>query len=98
MKKTKKSSFSSFRLESLPPTSAAMKFHSYGAYFAVQEWLGNSLLPTDCGWEYQDGALSPVYTDRPAASNAVLRMVLCGCKAGCACGKRCSCRKAGLDC
>ena len=99
MKKTKKrksSSIASFKLESLPPTTAAAKYHANRAYFAVQEWLGNSLQATDWGWEYIDDMLSPVYTDRQAASNSVLNMVSCGCKTGC--GKRCSCRKADLDC
>ena len=36
-----KTSYSSFPLESLPPTSAALKYHAYRAYYAVQEWLGN---------------------------------------------------------
>ena len=94
----KKISYSvgSVQLETLPPTSAAMKYHAYRAYFAVQEWLGNSLQATDWGWELNDGTLTPIYTDRPAASDSVLRLVSCGCKKGC--GKRCSCRKAGLDC
>ena len=29
-----------FQLKSLPPTSAAAKFHSYRAYYAVREWQG----------------------------------------------------------
>ena len=94
--KKKKTGLTSFRLESLPPTSAAMKYHSYRAYLTVQEWLGNPLLANDWGWESIDGMLSPICTDRPAATHSILRMVSCGCKTGC--GKRCSCRKAGLDC
>ena len=30
---------SGFKLESLPPTAAAAKFHSYRTYIAVQQWL-----------------------------------------------------------
>ena len=96
LKKRKSSSIASFKLESLPPTTAAAKYHAYRDYFAVQEWLGNSLQATDWGWDHNDDMLSPVYTDRPAASDSVLNMVSCGCKTGC--GKRCSCCKAGLDC
>ena len=99
MKKTRKkksSSSASFQLESLPPTSAARRYHAYRAYSAVQEWLGNSLQAIDWGWECNDDMLIPIYTDRPPASDSVLRMVSCGCKTGC--GKQCSCRKAGLDC
>ena len=95
--KMKKSS-SSFQLESLPPTSAAAKYHAYRAYFAVQEWLGNarSLQPTDWGWELHDGMLTPILTDKPLASGHVLGMVSCGCESGC--GMKCTCRKAGLNC
>ena len=93
-----KTSTSSFQLQSLPPTSAAVKFHVFRAFFAVQEWLGNpaNLQPTDWGWELHDVMLIPVYTDRPLAPQSVLRMVSRGCKTGYA--KRCKCRKAGLDC
>ena len=38
MKKTKKrksSSIASFKFESLPPTTAAAKYHAYRAYFAI---------------------------------------------------------------
>ena len=31
-----------FQLQNLPPTSDAARFHSYRAYYAVQEWLGNA--------------------------------------------------------
>ena len=96
LKKRKSSSIASFKLESLPPTTAAAKYHAYRAYFAVQKWLGNSLEATDWGWDYNDDMLSPVYTARPAASDSVLDMVSCGCKTGC--GKRWSCCKAGPDC
>ena len=36
---------SGFKLESLPPTTAAAMFHSYRAYIAVQQWMGNNLSP-----------------------------------------------------
>ena len=87
-----------FRLQCLPLTSAAAKYHSYRAYFAIQEMLENpeDLVPTDWGWALQDGILCPVYTDREVAPDAVLNIVSCGCKTNC--GKRCSCRKAGLYC
>ena len=37
---------SGFKLESLPRTVAAAKFHSYRAYLAVQQWIGNNLCQT----------------------------------------------------
>ena len=87
---------SGFKLESLPPTSAAANFHSYRAYLAVQQWIGNNLGPTDWGWQYRDGMLVPRTTDWPVAPTRVLRIVSCGCKTGCR--KTCGCRKAGLYC
>ena len=33
-----------FQLESLPPTTAAAKFHAYRTYHTVQQWLGNDAL------------------------------------------------------
>ena len=74
---------SGFKLESLPPTSAAVKFHSYRAYLAVQQWIGNNLGPTDWGWQHRDGILVPLTTDRPVSPTRVLRIVSCGCKTGC---------------
>ena len=88
---------SSFKLESLPPTSAVAKYHSYRAYFTIQEWLGNvgKLDPTDWGWEYQENMLTPFFTDMPVAPEQLLLM-LCGCKEECQ--NRCKCRKAGMFC
>ena len=54
-----------FKLESLPQTAAAAKFHSCRAYIAVQQWIGNNLCPTDWGWQYRDGSLVLLTTDRP---------------------------------
>ena len=51
---------SGFKLESLLPTAAAAKFHSYRANIAVQQWIWNNLCPTD-----RDGNLVPLTTDRP---------------------------------
>ena len=62
----------------------------------VQRWIGNNLCPTDWGWQYRDGSLVPLSTDRPVAPTSVLRIVSCGCKTGCR--KTCGCRKAGLYC
>ena len=62
----------------------------------MPEWLRNTFKGNHRGWELTDGVLTQLYTENPAAPESVLRMVTCGCKKGC--GKRCSCRKAGLDC
>lgn len=80
----RKSVYSSgVNLESLPPTSAATKYHSYRAYLAVQQWSGNELAPTEWGWKVQDGRLLPVATDQPVPPDRVLRMISCGCIIGC---------------
>ena len=47
--------------------SSIVKQHSFRTYLTVQEWMGNSLLPTEWGWRLQDGMLTPVETDRPIA-------------------------------
>ncbi|MES9880176.1 MAG: hypothetical protein ABW185_04765 [Sedimenticola sp.] len=97
MQKVSKTS-SSFKLESLPPTTAAAKYHTYRTYFAIQEWLGNvgDLEPTHWGWVRTDSMLTPIMTDMPVAPERVLKIVSCGCKKGCT--KRCMCRKSGLYC
>ena len=45
---------SSFKLESLSPTSAAAKQHSYRTFHTVQQWLGNNFNPTKWGWTLTD--------------------------------------------
>ena len=96
--KKMKTSLSTFDLASLPPTSSAAKFHAYSAYFAVQEWLGNpaKLEAIKWGWQLCDGMINPVFNDREPAPPQILRMISCGCKTGC--GKKCMCRKSGLQC
>ena len=92
----KSSLSSSFKLESLPPTSAAAKQHSYRTFLTVQQWLGNKFNPTEWGWTLADEVLVPIGTDQPVAPECLLKMLWCGCKAGC--GRACSCRKLGLHC
>lgn len=89
---------SSFQLASLPPTSAAAKQHSYRTYHTVQEWMGNTLLPTEWGWRSQDGILAPVETDTPVVPESLLNMVLCGCKPDACSNMTCSCKKLRLFC
>lgn len=86
---------SSFQLESLPLTSAAAKQHSYRTYLTVQEWMGNSLPPTEWGWRFQDGTLTPVETDIAVAPDTLLNMVACGCKPDGCRSMTCSCKKLG---
>src|SRR6218665_614725 len=89
---------STFQLASLPPTSAAAKQHSFRTYLAVQEWMGNTLPPTDWGWRSQEGTLEPLETDIAIAPDTLLNMVSCGCKADGYSYMTCSCKKLGLFC
>ena len=89
---------SSFQLASLPPTSAAAKQHSFRTYLTVQEWMGNSLPPTDWGWRSQEGSLAPLETDISVAPDTLLNMVSCGCKADGCSNMTCCCKKLGLFC
>jgi len=74
---------SSFKLESLPPTSAAARQHSLRTYLTVQQWKGNKLNPVEWGWHVRENMMVPVETDQPVASESILKLVSCGCKAGC---------------
>ncbi|KAK7088764.1 hypothetical protein V1264_022644 [Littorina saxatilis] len=87
------------QVHTLPPTSAAARFHSMRVYLQVQEWMGLKVAmdPTDYGWKLEHGILVPVTTDLPAAPADVLKVIRCTCKSGCD-TKRCSCRKHGLEC
>ena len=87
---------SSFQLSSIPPTSAAARQHSYRVYLQIQEWMGQSLTPTEWGWQDHDQTIVPVATDQPAAPRQLMNIVTCGCKTGC--GNACGCRKAGMVC
>ena len=65
---------SAFKLESLPPTSTAAKFHSFRAYQTIQQWLGNELPPDLWGWQNRDATLIglPVETDQSVAPMNIL--------------------------
>ena len=47
----KTSTSSTFKMASLPPTSAAAQQHSYRVYLQVQQWLGHCIPPTEWGWK-----------------------------------------------
>ena len=71
---------SSLQPNKLPPTSAAVKFHSLRTYFQVQEWLhlGSTetiLDPVDWGWEEKGGMLLTVYTDIAVAHDNLLQII-----------------------
>lgn len=85
------------RPESLPPTSAAAKFHSLKVYHQVQKWRDVELPAEDWGWQLTEMKLQAVPTDKPPAHQSILELIRCKCKKDCK-TKRCTCRKHGLDC
>ena len=78
------------KAKSLPPTSAAAKYHTMRAYYQVLEWKGETVDPLEEGWKNHEGRLVPIKTDLDAASKE--QIIQCSCKTGCA-SKRCSCKK-----
>ncbi|WAR03769.1 hypothetical protein MAR_010327 [Mya arenaria] len=85
--------------QSLPPTSAAAKYHSLRVYYQVQQWKGtvNNLLPQDWGWKESDGLLFPVQTELPPAPQEHLQVIRCSCKTDCS-NLRCTCKKHNIEC
>ena len=55
--------------KSLPPTSAAVKFHSRRVFLQVNQWKDPQcdLLAEEWGWVLKDTGLHPVLTDMPPA-------------------------------
>lgn len=86
------------QVHSLPPTSAATKYHSQRVYLQVHQWMGiDTMLPVEWGWKIEDGLYVPLMTDLPAAPDKLLKVIRCTCKENCD-SKRCSCIKHGLLC
>jgi len=65
-------------------------------YHAVQQAIGHALPATDWGWMKKDQLMIPILTAKPAAPEKLLKLVSCGCNAGCQ--RNDGCRKLGLDC
>ena len=86
-----------FELKALPPTSDAAKYHSYRAYYQVQQWLGNSEISSEeWGWTQTDQGLVPKVKDKAEVPDNVLKMISCGCKQGCK--GNCTCKQEGFFC
>ena len=80
--------------QTLPPTSAAVKFHSLRMFYQMMEWKGRSetMNPEDWRWHVTDGRFMPIMTDWPAAPLELLGIVHCSCKTDW-CTKRCTWKK-----
>jgi hypothetical protein len=78
------------QVNTLPPTSAAARFHSHRVYWQVQDWMGNQLDPTTCGWKLEGNMLLPVTTLLPAAPSKLLKIIRCTCTGNCDSNSRCT--------
>ena len=85
--------------QTLPPTSAAAKYHSMRVYLQVLEWknCSNSVNPLEWGWKESDGKFTPALTDLPPAPDNLLKMIRCNCRTDCS-SMRCTCRKHNVKC
>ena len=55
--------------------------------------------PDGHGWKIEGAKLSIIWMTQPAAPDAILSLISCGCKSGCSPHKTiCSCVKQGLPC
>lgn len=83
----------------LPPSPRAAFYHGLRVYHQLQIWL--QLLDTDFeplnwGWEMKNNVFAPIMTDKEPGPQDLMKMIRCNCKESC--DKRCSCKKAGLNC
>ena len=80
--------------EQLPPTSAALKFHSQRTYLQIMTWMGqdDNMKSTEWGWalNYELRLLTPCMTDKIPAPQKLLKIIHCNCTSGCG-TLRCSC-------
>ena len=83
--------------KSLPPTTAASKFHSYRVYLQIYQW---KILIAICRKNHGVGSSliqdTPL-TDLPPAPPELLKVFRCDCTTDCT-SARCTCRKNGLKC
>ena len=83
--------------QTLPPTSAAAKYHSMRVYCQVQQWKGKHASPDELGWKRSGDRLVPIGTDLAPAPDELLRIIRCNCQSDCS-TLRCTCRKHGISC
>ncbi|CAG9812819.1 unnamed protein product [Phaedon cochleariae] len=86
----------SSKIAALPPSAAAATQHSFRVYLQVQQWLGVEKNAEDWGWKRATNGLEPINSLQASAPLELLRLVSCRCIKTWA--KKCSCKKAGLDC
>ena len=85
------------KAETLTATSGSTKQHSLWTYHQVLAWLGLELPPDMYGFHILDGKYRAIFTELPAAPDALLKPFFCNCKTDCNTGW-CTCRKHNLPC
>ena len=85
--------------QTLPPTSAAAKYHSFRVFYQIMKWkeIDDQMTPLNWGWKKIDDKLMPVMTDLPPAPDELLKMIRCNCHGDCS-SMRCSCKKHNISC
>ena len=85
--------------KSLPPTSAAAKYHSHRVFLQICHWKNPEceLLAEAWGWSLTENGYNPIMTDLSPAPEDLLKVVRCNCTTDCG-NARCSCQKHGLKC
>ena len=98
------------KINSLPPTEAALNEHIKRAHLQTMLWkAADQVNPpdviisgdiSDLGWNIVQGVPHPCTGVTEVASPELMEMVACGCSATSACSnkKQCSCQAAGLSC
>ena len=81
----------------LPPTSAAVKYHTMRVYCQVLEWKGENAHPLEWDWKNNEGRLVLIKTDLDAAAIELLQIIRCSCKTRCT-SKRYSGKKNEIPC
>ena len=90
--------------ETIPPSRDALQLHCQRAHYQALVW--NSAhhaeqelpSPAELGWRIDDaGNICPQLTTLPTMVDECIPLITCSCKGNCS-TKRCSCRKAGLEC
>ena len=84
--------------ETINPTSSAASFHSLRVYHQVECWASREdLEPTHWGWKVRKGKIYPIYTNKKAAPQSLLKVIRCGCKGDCN-KNQCTCRRHNIEC
>ena len=78
--------------QTLPPTSAAAKYHSLCVYLQVQEWKGYELNPLEwAGKSVKEDSCQCTLT-LPPIPDELLKVIRCNCHTDCS-TLRCTCQK-----